>query len=70
MQIDEDVAYRYAAERWLLLKGVPSGGSSLESTYAFFKEVIGYDLRGFFERSSGKLRREIDVVLRRLLSAV
>jgi len=67
-QIDEDIAYRYTTEKWLVLKGTPAAGSPLESTYAFFETVIGYDLQAFFERNTRTLRTEIDAVLKKLLS--
>ncbi|MBI5722480.1 MAG: hypothetical protein HZA50_00870 [Planctomycetes bacterium] len=67
-QIDEDICYRYTNEKWLVLKGTPASGSPLESTYAFFRTVVGYDLQGFFERNSSKFRQEIDAVLKKLLS--
>jgi len=66
-QIDEDVAHRYTGEKWLVLKGVVAD-SPLESTYAFFRSVVGYDLQGFFERNSDRFRKEIDAVLKTLLS--
>jgi len=68
-QIDEDIAYRYTREKWLVLTGITSESSSLRSTYAFLENVIGYDMRAFFERNATELRREIDAVLKKLLSA-
>jgi hypothetical protein len=67
-QIDEDIAYRYASEKWLVLTGTTSESSSLHSTYAFLENVIGYDMRAFFERNAERLRLEIDAVLKKLLS--
>ncbi len=66
-QIDSDVADRYRRARWLLLVGT-TGGSPFESTYAFVRDVVGYDLAAFFERNAASLRSEIDTVLRSLLS--
>lgn len=65
-QIDSDVAMRYYRARWLLLKGTTSG-SMLDSTYIFSRDVIGYDLAGFFSRNSSTLRKEIEIVLEKLL---
>lgn len=65
-QIDGDVALRYRRARWLLLQGTTSG-TAFDSTYVFFREVIGYDLAGFFERASVLLRQEITVILEKLL---
>lgn len=67
-QIDEDIAFRYKVEKWLLLTGISSTASPLVSTYAFLKDVIGYDLAGFFERNSAVLRAEVDQVLKTLLT--
>lgn len=68
MQIDEDIADRYANGKWLVLRGIAGEESPLHSTYAFFKNVVGFDLQAFFERSSKVLRKELDQVLRALLS--
>lgn len=65
-QIDEDIAARYQAARWLLLSGTPNG-SAVDSTYSFFREAVGYDLAGFFERHSRTLKTEIEAVLAALL---
>lgn len=65
-QIDEDVAERYRSARWLILRGTTSGPAT-DSTYAFCREVLGYDLAGFFERNSGQLKAEVEAVLVALL---
>ena len=66
-QIDDDVAERYFNARWLILRGNTSGPAT-HSTYAFCREVLGYDLAGFFERNSGQLKVEVEAVLATLLS--
>jgi len=66
-QIDEDIAARYQAARWLLLSGMPNG-SATNSTYTFFHDVVGYDLASFFERNSKTLKAEVEAVLAALLS--
>ena len=66
-QIDTDVAARYELQGWVLLRGVVTG-SPLTSTYAFSKEVLGYDLAGFFKRNSGQFKAEVENVLTVLLS--
>lgn len=66
-QIDEDIAERYRRARWLLLRG-STQGSVLDSSYIFMEQIVGYDLAGFFRRNSGKLREQIENVLRKLLS--
>ena len=67
-QIDSDVASRYTQARWLLLTGTTSG-SPTESTYGFCREVLQYDLAGFFGRNSARFRKELDGVLSTLLGA-
>ncbi|MGB6430731.1 MAG: hypothetical protein WBF06_09100 [Candidatus Acidiferrales bacterium] len=65
-QIDGDVAMRYTEARWLLLTGTKAG-STVESTYAFCRDVLGYDLAAFFERNSARFKGEIEKVLTALL---
>lgn len=65
-QIDNDVALRYRRARWLLLRGTIAG-SPFDSTYLFFRDVIGYDLSGFFARNATILRKEITAILEKLL---
>ena len=67
-QIDPDVASRYEAAKWVMLRGEIGVASNLTSTYAFTRDVIGYDLAAFFERNKGTLRRELVAVLETLLS--
>ncbi|MCC5811559.1 MAG: hypothetical protein JJU06_14410 [Ectothiorhodospiraceae bacterium] len=66
-QIDGDISSRYRGERWALLTG-GSGDDPFESTYAFARDIVGYDLAGFFQRNEKVLRSEVDQVLRKLLS--
>ncbi|MEJ5295111.1 MAG: hypothetical protein WHT28_07685 [Fimbriimonadales bacterium] len=65
-QIDAVVAQRYRAANWLLLLGSLSDDSA-RSTYAFCSAIVGFDLAGFFERSSPRLREAIQHVLGVLL---
>lgn len=65
-QIDDDIAERYARAQWLMLTGTLEG-SPLVSTYSFSREVLGYDLAGFFERVSGRIREEIELITEALL---
>ncbi|TAH65267.1 MAG: hypothetical protein EWM45_15610 [Rhodopseudomonas palustris] len=67
-QIDGDILIRYAAERWSILTGIVGTNDPLVSTYDFMRDVIGYDLAGFFARNSKELRTEIDAVLKALLA--
>ena len=66
-QIDEDVLRRYRAARWVVVTGTVGSNDALTSTYDFMREVVGYDLAGFFERNAGKLRSEVARVLQTLL---
>lgn len=67
-QIDSDVADRYAAAQWLMLVGTTSGAPT-ESTYVFCRDVVGYDLAGFFERNSTRIKAELENILSALLKA-
>jgi hypothetical protein len=66
-QIDSDVAHRYQENLWLLLTGSVHG-SSTTSTYAFCRDVVGYDLADFFTRYSPRIKSEVENVLNTLLS--
>lgn len=66
-QIDGDVLQRYRSEKWAVLTGVIGRNDPLASTYDFMREVIGYDLEGFFERNADSLRSEVATVLQALL---
>ena len=66
-QIDDDISERYARAQWLILRGSLSG-SSLQSTYAFAREVLDYDLAGFFTRNATRIRVEVETVIEALLS--
>jgi hypothetical protein len=65
-QIDDDMADRYQAARWLILRGTV-GGSTTNSTYEFCRRVLGYDLADFFQRHSLRFKQEIESVLESLL---
>ncbi len=67
-QIDNDLVYRYQSQRWQILRGYASG-TSINSTYTFMREIVGYDLAAFFQRNSSRLTTEIIEVLESLLSA-
>ena len=66
-QIDEDIVIRYRSENYALLVGSISNSSPITSTYDFMREVIGYDLAGFFERHSNTLKEEVERILELLL---
>jgi hypothetical protein len=67
-QIDGDILVRYRMEKWAVITGLVGIDDPLLSTYDFMREVIGYDLAGFFERNNQVLRTEIDAVLKALLA--
>lgn len=66
-QIDEDILRRYRAARWVVVTGTVGSNDTLTSTYDFMREVVGYDLAGFFERNAETFRSEIARVLQTLL---
>ena len=67
-QIDPDVASRYEAAKWVLLRGQTGVASHLVSTYSFTRDVLGYDLAAFFERNKDTLRGELTSIFRTLLT--
>jgi hypothetical protein len=67
-QIDGDILSRYRSEQWSVLTGLVGLNDPLRSTYDFMRDIVGYDLAGFFSRNSETLRQEIDTVLRALLT--
>lgn len=66
-QVSEVVARRYRADGMLVLKGTTSSDPTI-STFAFFKQVIGYDLAAFFERNSSQIQAEVKKVVIKLLA--
>ena len=67
-QIDPDVLLRYRAEKWAVITGVTGPKSNPQiSTYDFAKDVVGYDLAGFFKKNQKRLKKEVDSALRSLL---
>lgn len=67
-QIDGDVALRYTQARWLLLTGTASGRDT-NSSYVFCRKVLGYDLAGFYQRNSTRIKTKLEEVLAALLTA-
>ena len=65
-QINETVAARYTIAKWLLLTGTESG-SSTESVWTFMREVVGYDLAAFFQRTSDEFRALVEGIATALL---
>lgn len=66
IQIDPEIEERYSRAQWLILQGSRQG-SSLDSIYVFCREVLGYDLAGFFKRTSPRIRAEVEAIIQKLL---
>lgn len=66
-QINEVVSARYVAARWLLLTGTIEG-TPTDSTYAFCREILGYDLAAFFQRNSDRFKAVLEEVVASLLA--
>lgn len=67
-QVSETVIRRYRTASMLVLLGSLEA-NDVESTFAFCHNVVGYDLRGFFERNTARLRSEFSAILQGLLTA-
>jgi hypothetical protein len=66
-QLDLDLRYRYEGRKMGVLSGMANSEDSLASVFAFSREVLGYDLEGFFARNAGQLRSEVVAILEALL---
>ena len=67
LQFDTDLRVRYEGGKWGVLSGSVDIDDPYTSTYAFCREVLGYDLAGFFERNSSVLRNEVEEIVYTLL---
>jgi len=67
-QVSDPVIQRYRADGMLVLTGILNDDPAL-STFAFLREVAGYDLPAFFERNKDDIQQCIHTVLEKLLSA-
>jgi hypothetical protein len=67
-QIDDDLVTRYLRNKWCLLKGY-SAGASVDSTFVFLKEIIGFDLEVFMRSNQAFFKSEIKNALEQLLKA-
>ncbi len=65
-QIDADIVLRYRNNRSGILTG-STGSDPTISLYAFCKQVIGYDLAGFFGRNSSQIQEQVHEVIQILL---
>ena len=66
-QVSETVIARYRDAGMLVLTGIRSDDPTV-STFAFFKEVVGYRLEDFFVRTSPRIRDVIHSLIKKLLS--
>lgn len=67
-QVSETVIGRYRDAGMLVLTGTRSPDPTM-STFAFFKEVVGYDLESFFVQNSEGIKTVIHDLIAKLLSA-
>ena len=67
-QVSETVINRYRDSGMLVLTGVHSDDPTV-STFAFFKNVVGYSLEDFFQRNSPQIKTIIHSLIEKLLSA-
>jgi hypothetical protein len=67
-QIDHDLVLRYKNSRGGILIGNLSASSS-ESLFAFCKDVLQYDLSGFFAANTERIKVEMNTTLEALLHA-
>lgn len=67
-QINSTVLRRYRSAHLQILVGTWDGPST-RNTFTFFGEVVGYDLKGFFDRNKDALRTQVESIIRMLLTA-
>lgn len=66
-QMNATVRQRYITGRWAVLTGTAGSDDTMTSTFAFMRDVVGYDLAEFFQRNADKLRSGVNDVLSQLL---
>lgn len=67
VQLDADIRSRYVAGKWAVLVGRVNSTDHYLSTYAFMKQICGYDLEAFFQRNAAALRTQMTTILAALL---
>lgn len=65
-QASDTVCRRYKDARLVVLRGHLSGA---DSTFSFYKSVIGFDLANFFDANSATMRTKFEGVIKQLLTA-
>ena len=66
-QIDSDILSRYRSARWTVITGILQANDPTRSTYDFMRDILGYDLAGFFDRNRDFIRNETERVVQALL---
>lgn len=66
-QASRAVLRRYKNAKMLVLTGTRDADDTL-STYAFFRNIVGFELDIFFERNSPEMRRRCTTVIQQLLT--
>lgn len=67
-QIDEDIVTRYNIAKWAILQGIV-GTTSINSTFTFFSQVIGFDFIDFMDRNQQYFQENIASILYQLMRA-
>lgn len=65
-QINSTVKRRYTNSQILILSGLMNNNTT-ECTYAFFREVVGFDLAAFFQENKESIQFEIKDILKSLV---
>jgi hypothetical protein len=69
-QIDDQLVKRYRASGWGLMRGDLNPNNLADptiNTYAFMRDIVGFDLEKFFLRNAERIRGEVHGVLKDLL---
>ena len=66
-QASHTVIRRYKNAKMLVLTGTKTG-NDVDSTYEFFRNVVGFELDKFFERNSPVMRKRCINILKQLLA--
>lgn len=66
-QLNQVLRVRYEGAKMGVLAGLPNSDDPFLSTFAFCKEVVGYDLEEFFVRNAPVLREQVITILKKLL---
>lgn len=67
-QIDDDIVARYRQAKWFILQG-RINTSPYDSTYDFYRDVIGFDLAAFMTDNQAYFQAEIYRILDQLMRA-